>query len=155
MGEFVDQALKVHSRINRKKDDHHHSIRQKEFRRYPSNIRCYTCDEKGHYSRDCPTNIGSFNKSNKKRHHAHTTEDDEPTIKRLKAEIDSSSDEEYVLISALTGTISHGSNDWLVHSGASKHMMGYKESFVNLSEHESPHNVKLVDDYQYSVFEIA
>ena len=44
-----------------------------------------------------------------------------------------SSDEEYVLISAFIGTITHGSNDWLVDSGASKHMLGYKESFINLS----------------------
>ena len=55
------------------------------------------------------------------------TEDDEPPKKRAKQENDdSSSDEEYVLISALTGTISHGSNDWLVDSGASKHMIGFK-----------------------------
>ena len=61
----------------------------------------------------------------------------------------SSSDEEYVLISALTCIVTHVSNDWLVDSGASKHMIGYKESFINLSEHESPHKVKLGDDYQY------
>ena len=30
-------------------------------------------------------------------------------------------------------------------------MMGYKESFVNMSEHESPHKVKLGDDYQYPI----
>ena len=59
--------------------------------------------------------------------------------------------EEYVLTSALTGTISHGSNDWIVDSGASKHMTGYEESFVNMPEHESPHKVKLVDDYQYPI----
>ena len=40
-----------------------------------------------------------------------------------------------MLISALIGTVSHGSNDWLIDSGASKHMTGFKESFVNLSEH--------------------
>ena len=28
-------------------------------------------------------------------------------------------------------------------------MTGFKESFVNLSEHESPHKVKLGEDYQY------
>ena len=61
---------------------------------------------------------------------------------------DSSSDEEYVLISALIGTSSNGSKDWLVDSGASKHITGFKESFVNLSEHESPHKVKLGDDYE-------
>ena len=56
-----------------------------------------------------------------------------------------------VLISTLTGTVSHGSNDWLIDSGASKHMTGFKESFVKLSEHESPHKVKLGDDYQYPI----
>ena len=30
-------------------------------------------------------------------------------------------------------------------------MMGFKESFVKLSEHESPHKVKLGDDYQYPI----
>ena len=54
-----------------------------------------------------------------------------------------------MLISALTSTISHGSNDWLVDSGPSKHMTRYKESFINMSEHESPHKVKLRDGYQY------
>ena len=56
-----------------------------------------------------------------------------------------------MLISALIGTISHGINDWLVYSGASKHMTRYKGSFVNMFEHESPHKVKLGDDYQYPI----
>ena len=30
-------------------------------------------------------------------------------------------------------------------------MTGFKESFVKLSEHESPHKVKLEDDYQYPI----
>ena len=42
-------------------------------------------------------------------------------------------------------------NDWLVDSGASKHMTRYKESFFNMSEHDSPHKVKLGDDYQYLI----
>ena len=56
-----------------------------------------------------------------------------------------------MLISTLTGTITHGSNNCVVDSGASKNMMGYKESFVNMSKHESPHKVKLGDDYQYPI----
>ena len=73
--------------------------KDKKFIIDPSNIRCYTCDEKGHYSKDCPRNKGSSNKnSNKKRHHAHTAEDDESTNKSFGEEKeDSSSDEEYVL----------------------------------------------------------
>ena len=30
-------------------------------------------------------------------------------------------------------------------------MMVFKESFVKLSEHESPHKVKLGDDYHYPI----
>ena len=49
------------------------------------------------------------------------------------------------------GIFSNGSNDWLIYSVASKHMTEFKESFVKLSEHESPHKVKLGDDYQYPI----
>ena len=55
------------------------------------------------------------------------------------------------MISALTGTVTHGSNDWLVDSGAFNHMIGYKDSLINLLEHESPHKLKLGDDYQYPI----
>ena len=56
-----------------------------------------------------------------------------------------------MLISSLMGIVSHGSNDWLVHSGESKHVTGHKESFINMYEPESPHKVKLGDDYQYPI----
>ena len=73
-------------------------------------------------------------------------------MKRVKQESeDSSSEDEYVLISALMGTVTHGSKDWLIDSGDSKHMIGFKESFEKLSEHNSPHKVKLGDDYQYPI----
>ena len=49
------------------------------------------------------------------------------------------------------GTITHGSKYWLIDSGASKHMIGFKESLEKLSEHNSPHKVKLGDDYQYPI----
>ena len=72
-----------------------------------------------------------------RRHHSHAVEDDEPSRKRSRYESeDSSSEDEYVLISALTGNITHGSDDWLIDSGASKHMTGFKKSSVRLSEHE-------------------
>ena len=87
-----------------------------------------------------------------RRHHAHAEEDDEPSRKRSRYESEySSREDEYVLISALTGNITHGIDDWLIDSGAYKHMTRFKESFVRLSEHESPHKVKLGDDYQYPI----
>ena len=49
------------------------------------------------------------------------------------------------------GTATHGSKDWIIDSGASKHMTRFKEYFVKISEHNSPHKVKLGDDYQYPI----
>ena len=149
-----DQALTVQSK---KRNKYYHQGKDSHTRRSNKNLHkfiCFTCDERGHYARYFPKNKnGSLKKKgNKRRHHAHAAEDDEPSSKRIKQESDdSSSDEEYVLISALMGNITHGSNDWLIDSGASQHMTGFKESFVKLSEHESPHKVKLGDDYQYPI----
>ena len=38
-----------------------------------------------------------------------------------------------------------------IDSGACKHMKSFKESFEKLFEHNSPHKVKLGDDYQYPI----
>ena len=139
------QALIVQSK---KIITHHHkgkhSCKKKNTRKSNKDLFkyiCYRCDEIGHLARDCPRNkdISHKRKGKKKIHHSHAAEYDYPSKKRIKQDNDgSSSDEEYVLISSLMGTVTHGSNDWLIDSGASKHMMRFKESFLKLSEHESP-----------------
>ena len=153
-----DQALIVNSKKGKRENHHHqgkHSHQKDNFvKRDPSKLRSYTCDVRGHFARNCPMNkSGSKKKKNsKRRHHAHTVEDDDPPRKRVKQESeDSSSDEEYVLISTLTGTVTHGRKDWLIDSGDSKHMIGFKECFEKISENNSPHKVKLGDDYQYPI----
>ena len=106
-----DQALIVQSKKTR--SSHHkgkYSHQRNNFRklRDKSKFIFYTCDERGHFARDCPRNKSSSHKKkgNKRRHHAHAAEDDEPSTKRnTQVSDDSSSDEEYVLISALMGTI--------------------------------------------------
>ena len=78
------QSLTVHTRKNFKKKEkneafHHNNKKDKKSKktkRDTSNVRCCTCDEKGHFARDCPIR--------KSGHHAHIIEDDEPTNKRFK-----------------------------------------------------------------------
>jgi len=82
-----------------------------------------------------------------KKHHAHVVEDDELVQRRQEEE----SKDEYTLISTLTGTVTHGSDTWLIDSGASRNMTRNKEVIVNLIQKDSPHKVKLGDDYQYPI----
>jgi hypothetical protein len=93
----------------------------------------------GHIAINFPHSKDQVKKGKYKRHHAHAAYDDEPDHKRVK---ENDSSEGYVLISSLTGKITHGNDTWIIDSGASKHMIGYKDS---------PHKVKLEDDYQYPI----
>ena len=61
------------------------------------------------------------------------------------------SSEEYVLISTLTRSVSPRNDTWLIDSGASKCMTGFKESLSCLEQKESPHKVMLGDDSQYPI----
>ena len=142
-----DQALTVHSKKGRMEIHHHQG--KHSHQKGSSKLRCYTCDEIGHFARNYPMNKNGSKKKkkSKRKHHAHTAEDDDPPRKRVKQESeDSSSEDEYVSISALIGTVTHGSKDWIINSGASKHMTCFKESFEKLFEHNSPHKVKLGDN---------
>ena len=55
------------------------------------------------------------------------------------------------MIIVLIGSVSPGNDTWLVDSGASKHMTGYKDSFSCLVQKESPHKVMVGDDSQYPI----
>ena len=111
------------------------------FKKDFSNYRCYIYQNMGHIAINCPNSKGQVRKGKYKRHHAHAAEDDQERAK----EDDSS--EEYVLISTLSGTVTHGSDTWLIDSCASKPMTGYKDSFSKLVQKDSPHKVKLGYDY--------
>ena len=75
MGATEYQALTFHTRRNYKKNEknenfHHNKKKdkkQKKTKRDPSNVQCYTCDEKGNFARDYPIK--------KKRHCAHITKE--------------------------------------------------------------------------------
>ena len=72
-------------------------------------------------------------------HHAHLAEDEDdeeeeegPPRKQAREE----DAEEYVLFSALSGSITSGEDTWLIDSGASKHMMGQKKTLSKLEKKE-------------------
>jgi hypothetical protein len=151
LGEEENQALAALARKGKsKKEVHSHKKphgpqKSQKFKKDFSNYRCFICQKMGHIAIHCPQSKDKVKKGKYGKHHAHVAEDDHDKSR----EEDTS--EEYVLISALTGTVTHGSDTWLIDSGASKHMTGFKESLSDLVEKDSPHKVKLGDDYQYPI----
>ena len=109
MCEDDNQALTTHAKKGKTKKEEHSYKKPKRFQKNDrpqkeySNVKYYSCDEKGHLEIDFPKSKIHGNKGNKKRYRSHATEDNEPIHKRDRE--GSSSDEEYVLISALTGTV--------------------------------------------------
>ena len=90
-----DQSLTVHSKKGRRKTHHlngNNSHHRDNNRKDPSRLRCYTCDEIGHFAKDCPKNKNHSHKKggNKIKHHAHAVEDDEPSKKRSRYESEDS-----------------------------------------------------------------
>ena len=48
-------------------------------------------------------------------------------------------------------SVSHGSDTWIIDSGASKHMTGCKYSLSCITQKYYSHKVQLGDDYQYPI----
>jgi hypothetical protein len=97
--------------------------------KYLSSYQCYHCDKMGHISKNCLARREEYKNKNNKRHHAHVVEDDEPPTKLTKEEI-----KDYVLFSALSGSVSPGEDTWLIDSGAYKHMKGQRDILSILTE---------------------
>jgi hypothetical protein len=79
-----------------------------------------------------------YKKINKKRHHAHSFEDDDPPTKLTKEEI-----EDYVLFSAPSGSMTPGEDTWLIDCSASKHMIGQRDILSSLTEKDFPRKFHL------------
>jgi hypothetical protein len=149
-----DQALAAHAKGGKKKSHfqkethfHKESNPPKRFQKYHkgqrkgkyfSSYQCYHCDKMGHIAKNCPARREEYKKRNNKRHHAHATEDNEPPKKLTKEEI-----EDYVLFSALSGSMTPGEDTWLIYNNASKHMRGHKDILSSLIEKEFPRKFHL------------
>jgi hypothetical protein len=164
-----DQALASHTKGGRKKsyfhkETHKESHPQNKFthkesqpRRFQkfqkgqrngkdfSSYQCYHCDKMGHIAKHCAARRKEYKNKNK-RYHALAVEDEDPPTKMIKERI-----EDYVLISALSGSVSPGEDTWLIDSGASKHMTGQRDILSCLSEKKFSQKVTLGDNYQYPI----
>jgi hypothetical protein len=144
-----NQALASHvkrGKINRRsfnkafKDKKTSTASGHEHRKDISKIQCFRCDKYGHIARDFPT-------SKKGRQHASTTDvDSEPHQRDEEIK-----DEAFLCISTLLGTIPIDSDIWLIDSGASKHMIGYRDHLTDLVEKEFRLHVVLGDNARYTV----
>jgi hypothetical protein len=108
-----------------------------------SKIQCFKCEKFGHYARHCPL------WKNRKQHASTADVDREPPQKKSRKA--SKDDEEFFFISSLSGTIPTSSDIWLIDSGASRHMTGYREHLTDLVEKDSRLHVVLGDDARYTV----
>jgi hypothetical protein len=89
-----------------------------------SKIKCFSFNKSGHFAKDF-----WFRKKypRKGKHHASTAKDDESKRNKKSPSNEQENRKEYYLVSALSSLLSTGMKTWLVESGASKHMTGYKE----------------------------
>jgi len=105
--------LVAHSKKGKRKSSHKVGGRRfSDKRKDLSHLRCFNCDKKGHFSKDCPEKSnknkdkGKYKGNGKRKHHAHAADVKSHRKKRSRENTSSSSDDELVFISALTGTIS-------------------------------------------------
>ena len=113
LGNEENQALIVHVRKGKNKVEDHPP---KKFQKYQkkkqmnnSTIRCFNYQKVGHIARNCPLVTNQIKNERNKRNHANATEDREPSQKK---ERNNNSDDEYSLISALIGTVTHEDKDF-------------------------------------------
>jgi hypothetical protein len=113
-----------------------------------SKIKCFSCNKLGHFAKDC-----WFRKKNRRKgkQHASTAEDDESKRKQKSPTNERENRKEYYLVSVLSNSIFTGPKTWLVDSGASKHMTGYKEMLSDFETKSFSEQVELGDDKCYKI----
>ena len=105
-------------------------------------MQCFGCKELGHIKRDCPKEKG-------KQRASRVEVDDEPPSKKTRDK--HSSDSDFLLLSALSGTVQTSRDTWLIDSGASHHMTGYGDHLVDVVQREFQEKVVLGHDARYVV----
>ena len=99
--------------------------------------------------KDCSSVQQNYRSDRRQKERASRAETEGRSLKRSRKT--HSTDAEYILLSALLGTIQTSLDTWLIDSGASRHMTGYRKLLSDLEKKESSQNVILGDDARYAV----
>ena len=104
----------------------------------------------GHFAKDC--------KSKKQRefrgkHHASTAveEEDEPRNRSKRSSSPREKRKDYLLVSTLSANIVNNKDSWLVDSGASRHITGYKEILSDFRKKNFSVQVELGNEASYAI----
>jgi hypothetical protein len=108
-----------------------------------SKVKCFNCNKMGHFAKDCRSKKKDYHKG---KHHASTAEEEESGKKTSGSPKKQENIKEYYLVSALSGHLTTDRNSWLVDSGASKHMTGYKNILSDFRKKSSSVQVQLGDN---------
>ena len=85
-----------------------------------SRVRCFSCQKLGHFAKDCRS---KKQRGFKGKYHPSTAVEEES--KRSSSPQEKKKD--YLLVLAFSGNIVNNKDTWLVDSGASRQIIGYKE----------------------------
>jgi hypothetical protein len=113
-----------------------------------SKIKCFSCNKLGHFAKDC-----WFRKKypRKGKHHASTVEGDESKGNQKIPSNEKENRKKYYMVSTLSSSVFMGLETWLVDSGASKHMTGYKEILSDFETKYFAEQVELGDEKCYKI----
>ena len=144
-----NQERRSDNRYDIRPDNQNQDGKSNDRRGQPSMIQCYGCQGHGHIKKAFLSVKNNHHRDRRQRQRASKAETEEPSLKKSRRAHSTYSD--YLLLSALSGTIHTSRDTWLINSGASCHMTRYRELLSDLAKREHWKNVILGDDDRYVV----
>ena len=124
-----------------------------------SKVKCFNCNKLGHYAKDCRSPPSQQKRKGRFQASVATEEakpQEEPQRRQTRAATkEQEQQKEYYLISALFSTITKSEEIWLIDSGASRHMTGFKQNLANYQDKKFKAKVELGDDGTYDIKEFG
>ena len=110
-----------------------------------SKVKCFSCQKLGHFAKDCRSK--KQKRGFKGKFHASTAIEEEPKSSSSPQD----KKKEYLLVLALSGNIVNNKDTWLVDSGASRHITGYKKILSNFRKKNFSVQVELGNEASYAI----